>query len=372
MSTSPSTASMPLWEQWTSSIKQEFTYALTNTSQISAYIEPLTQIFWPNLNTEWAGTQVMALRQESDTCFTLVLKPHKDWKGFQPGQHIALNVTANGTKLSRYFSISSSPALFEDKGIIEVSIREQQGGRVTPWLRQLSIGTRIGISEAMGDFIVEASARPILMIAGGSGITPFRSYLSQVPYAETENAATLMYYASRSSDHLFADELKHLGKQQPVDVHLISSADSGRIQAEHIQSACPDFSQRTIYICGPNAMIERTQSILRELGVADQHMIVERFGPAPVDLSNIHIGGDVTFEQSGKTITNSESTLLNTADENHIPATSGCRMGICHKCKCHKNSGVVYNTLTQRYSDTGSEDIQLCVSIPVGDVSIQL
>ena len=65
-------------------------------------------------------------------------------------------------------------------------------------------------------------------------------------------------------------------------------------------------------------------------------------------------------------------SLLELAEQNGLKPLAGCRVGVCHQCKCTKKSGVVLNTLTGQYSDTGREDIQLCVSVPVNDVVLDV
>ena len=67
-----------------------------------------------------------------------------------------------------------------------------------------------------------------------------------------------------------------------------------------------------------------------------------------------------------------KKTLLELAEEEGLTPVSGCRQGICHQCICKKKQGRVYNTKTQEYSDSGPEEIQLCLSVPVGTVELEL
>ena len=207
----------------------------------------------------------------------------------------------------------------------------------------------------MGEFIIEDRQRPILMIAGGSGITPFRSFMTTQGDLYPHPKAQLMYYASQDGDHLFADELLSI-ESKSITSKLISTQKQGRFAKRHLKQYCPDFLDHDIYICGPNAMIEHVKFQLSELGVKEEHIFIEHFGPAPADLSNVEAGGTVHFLNTQKQIDSDKSdTLLALAEDNNISAEAGCRMGVCHKCKCKKKSGVVYNTLTQSYSDTGKK-----------------
>ena len=65
-------------------------------------------------------------------------------------------------------------------------------------------------------------------------------------------------------------------------------------------------------------------------------------------------------------------TLLDLAEQEGLKPVSGCRIGVCHQCICNKKQGRVYNTKTKQYSDTGAEEIQLCLSVPVGHVELEL
>ncbi|WP_156499396.1 2Fe-2S iron-sulfur cluster-binding protein, partial [Oleiphilus sp. HI0061] len=67
-----------------------------------------------------------------------------------------------------------------------------------------------------------------------------------------------------------------------------------------------------------------------------------------------------------------KATLLEISENQGLKPVAGCRMGVCHQCICKKKTGRVFNTRTQQYSDTGEEEIQLCVSVPVGKVELEL
>ena len=82
--------------------------------------------------------------------------------------------------------------------------------------------------------------------------------------------------------------------------------------------------------------------------------------------------GRVRFEGSDLEIDNDGRSLLEQAEEAGLQPESGCRMGICHTCSCTKRAGSVRNLLTGEVSDTEDEQIQICISAPVGDVAIEI
>ncbi|MGH2855505.1 MAG: 2Fe-2S iron-sulfur cluster-binding protein [Solirubrobacteraceae bacterium] len=83
-------------------------------------------------------------------------------------------------------------------------------------------------------------------------------------------------------------------------------------------------------------------------------------------------GGSVGFVRSGKRARNDGRSLLEQAERAGLQPQFGCRMGICRICTTRKLSGSVRNVLSGEVSDAGDENIQLCVSVPVGDVELAL
>ena len=83
-------------------------------------------------------------------------------------------------------------------------------------------------------------------------------------------------------------------------------------------------------------------------------------------------GGRISFTDSGVEATDDGRPLLEQAEDAGLTPESGCRMGICHTCTRRKTSGVVTNLITGAVSTTDEEDVQICVSAPVGDVELAL
>lgn len=367
-----------------------FSQALTQHSSFSGYFQPLIQMLVPQWSTDAYRAQIVEIRDEMADMYTLVLKPEtgvidRQWPLFEAGQYIELMIEKDGARTLRCFSISSSPAHYDQTGLIELSIRIQEKGRITPWIRQqLALGSLVNISAAQGDFVLPKSETPekLLFIAGGSGITPFRSMLQQQAMnkdnfngASAELDIHLLYY-SRDNQHIvFQQELEQLEKDfSNITVTFIDSEVSGFICVDHLQEYCSDFSQRSAFICGPSPMIQQARKVLADQGVEKDKINFEFFGAAPIEIEN-NEQGIVHFQTSEKIAVSEKDktqTLLEQAEEQGLNPVSGCRIGVCHQCICKKKSGVVFNTRTQEYSDTGSEEIQLCISVAQGDVVLDL
>lgn len=371
-----------------------FSQALTQHDRFSGYFQPLIQLLAPKWTTDAYRAQVVDIRDEMADMYTLVLKPvtgvlDRLWPTFQAGQFLELMIEKDGSRTTRCFSISSSPAYYQRTGLIELSIRIQQKGRITPWIRQqLEKKDRVNISRAQGDFVLPAKAKflytdrdsnkesdKLLFIAGGSGITPFRSMLHQLKGHTPALDIHLLYYSRDDQQVLFQQEFEQLEKECPnLNITFVDSQSQGFISVQHLEDFCSDFSQRSIYICGPNPMIQQTRKVLADLDVAKDNIHFEYFGAAPLELAT-NTQGAVHFQASDKVWINQDqqpASLLEQAEALNLKPVSGCRIGVCHQCICKKKSGVVYNTRTQEYSDTGTEEIQLCISVAQGDVVLDL
>ena len=358
--------------------RQWVSQSLTQENQITAYLEPLIQVVLPGWTTDAVRSKVIQVRPETNDVYTLVIRPGKRWKGFKAGQHLQITAEQNGSLQTRFFSVSSAPAYFKKTGLIEMSIRVQEGGRVTPWLRDaFAAGGICNLSPAEGDFTLPEGNQPVLMIAGGSGITPFRSMLSQMAASGDKRDAHLMFYVRDASNALFQEEFEKIAAEHDnIRVTFMNSAEKGVFSAEHIKEVCPDFAERKVMICGPTPMIQLVRQVVSGEGVSADNIMFEYFGAAPIELDRADAkDAYVSFEKGGVAAMSSAEnpvSLLELAEQNGLKPLAGCRVGVCHQCKCTKKSGVVLNTLTGQYSDTGREDIQLCVSVPVNDVVLDV
>jgi ferredoxin-NADP reductase len=359
-----------------------FARSLTNKEGFSAYIESVVQLFKPEWRYQKLAAKVISTQIENSNIYTLTLKPDSNWSGFQAGQYILLSAEINGRMLTRPFSISSAPRDFEETGFIQVTIRVQDKGSVTPWLRDnLKKRDYVYLSEAMGEFCLGSASHKKVFIAGGSGVTPIRSMLNDYRDSDWLKDAHLFFYLRNQDELFFKEDLERL-QQKGLNVHLMFSDEIGFFSIEQLTSelASNNLDATDYYICGPGQMIELCTSSIESAGVNSSNIHFEYFGKAPVKIdldpnqNNEFI--EVNYLDSRKqtkftsgTVT---KTLLELAEEEGLKPVSGCRMGICHQCICKKTQGRVFNTKTQEYSDSGAEEIQLCISIPVGAVELEL
>jgi ferredoxin-NADP reductase len=354
---------------------------LTNTTSFGIYIEPIIQLLSPNWKSGKISAKITDVRHESSNIYTLVLKPSTKWRTFEAGQFIQLSTEINGSLITRTFSISSEPNYFKTDGKIELTIRSQNQGLLTPWLQtSAKAGHIVYLTQANGDFILKNHKPKKLFIAGGSGITAIRPILKQFKNEAWFKDAQLLFYVNDRTERLFLDDLNKL-EAFGLNYSYIFSEESGRICQSHFDEFCKDLNEREVYVCGPPKMIETTQNLLKDNNIPEPNIYFEYFGPPPLQPTNFTLEDDgeyiqVDYLSSKKQVSfkadTAPKTLLDIAESEGLKPLSGCRIGVCHQCICKKKQGRVFNIKTKKYSDSGSEEIQLCLSVPVGHVELEL
>lgn len=367
-------------------IQRFLSTSLTNTTSFGAYLEPIIQLIKPQWRHGRICARVVMLTNENNNTYTLTLKPDRAWRNFIAGQFVHLSCEKEGAMLTRTFSLSCSPQYFALSGEITLTIRQQDKGLLTPWLAEhLKAGDTVYISQAQGEFCLSSSKREKVFIAGGSGLTPIFSMLSSAQDNDWFKNTSLLFYTNNEKSRFFMEKLSYL-TNKGLKLTALETKQTGRITREHIESLIESPLDKEYYICGPGEMITTSQSILQEMGISADQMHTEFFGNTAIAMPRLSLENDsdeiiqVDYLDSKKQSTyspadflgTSTSTLLEIAEQEGLKPVSGCRMGVCHQCICKKKTGRVYNTRTQEYSDTGEEEIQLCVSVPLGRVELEL
>jgi ferredoxin-NADP reductase len=132
--------------------------------------------FWmQKLDPAWSlrelRARVVDVIDETHDVKTFVLAPNQHWRGHRAGQHTMIEVEIGGARVRRCYSISSAPG----ERFICITVKRQPGGKVSGWLHDnLRRGDVVGLSPAAGDLVLPAGAEPLLMHAGGTGITPLK------------------------------------------------------------------------------------------------------------------------------------------------------------------------------------------------------
>jgi ferredoxin-NADP reductase len=286
-------------------------------------------------------------------------------------------VEVDGVRRNRTFSLSSSPLLWGEQGLVTLTIKRLPGGLVTNWLHDhLQTGAIVGLGEAFGDFLIPEPARPVLFIVGGSGITPVLSQLETMAARDYRAPVTLLYFVRTRDDVIAREKLQALeARYSALTLKIIATHESEkpRYLSDRDLDAVPGIKARQIYLCGPKGLMDLAQNLLCRRGFADEDIHSTFFSAPSADLGNETLGGQVQFEGSRLEVgSEGDATLLEIAEAAGLTPRHGCRMGICHQCSCRKTTGTVINRLTGQASGPGEENVQLCISVPRGPVSLDL
>ncbi len=348
--------------------------AMTTPHGVDRYLE----LFNPTWSVNEVRAEVSAVRHPTADSVTLTLRPNSNWQGFRAGQFVRLTVEIDGVRRSRCYSPANSVHAVDGK--IELTAKAHAGGFVSKFLReQARPGMVVTLSQADGSFALpEQRPERVLLISGGSGITPVMAMLRTLCDEGHTGRITFLHYCNGAKDLIYAEELAEIAARYP-NVELLraftEAEQCGELQGlfcrEQLATAVPDYAEASTFLCGPPGMMKVVQQLWAEDGLGER-LHLENFTAAPVVIDSTNAEGEVRFARSERLAVNNGATLLDQAEAAGLRPEAGCRMGICHTCTCRKLSGQVRDTRTGQLSDGGEEDIQICVSVPVGTVTLDV
>ena len=230
----------------------------------------------------WRVATVREIVEETPRAKTLVVDV-PDWPGHRAGQHVDVRLTAeDGYQAQRSYSIASAP---EDEQLV-LTVERLDDGEVSPYLvDELRPGDELELRGPVGGYFVwdAADGGPLLLVAGGSGVVPFRAMLRHRAAASSDVPVRLLY-SSRSLDEvIYRDELERLG----ADVRLTLTREqpegwtgfARRIDAELLaEVAWPPTERPRVFVCGPTTFVEVAANALVGLGHEPGRIRTERFG----------------------------------------------------------------------------------------------
>ena len=209
-----------------------------------------------------------------------------DWQGHLAGQHVDVRLTAeDGYVAERSYSIASPP----EAARVALTVERLDDGEVSPYLvGELRVGDRLELRGPIGGFFVwkTSDERPLLLIAGGSGVVPLMAMLRHRAYSNGKAPARLLYSSRTQADIIYRAELDRLaGDGLAVHHTLTREKPEGwkgftrRVDQSMMQEvAWPTEEMPAVYICGPTTFVEAAASLLVAMGYAPATVKTERFG----------------------------------------------------------------------------------------------
>lgn len=333
-------------------------------------LEDLVSLVDPLWSLTRVRARVVAARREAPHVRTLILEPNRLWKGHLAGQHVGVEVEVDGRRLHRVFSLSSPPSA---DGLLRITVKEHERGRVSAWWnRRATVGDVVTLTQAAGTFVLpNPLPTKIVMVSGGSGITPLMAMLRELHVSHAAVEVLFVHTAHSRKDTIFADELETIAEQWPLlDLRLHDSSESGRLGDDELAALAAEARGAVTFACGPAGLLEKVRLAWREAGI-DETLHEERFG-APrreTSMSGVHAVETTT----GRLFAAREGrSMLEEAEAAGLSPAHGCRVGICHTCKCRKLSGVVEDLRDGSLHAEDGETIQLCVMAARSAVTLDL
>lgn len=321
--------------------------------------------------------EVTSVHRSTADSITLTLRPTRQWQGFAAGQFVQIGVVVDGVRHTRCYSPCDSARRAD--GRIELTVKAHPGGLVSRHLHEHARpGLVVDLSQASGTFrLPDARPDKVLLISGGSGITPVLAMLRTLADEGFTGPITFLHYANREADVAQLAPLRRLADAHP-NIRLVlayTDADAGGdlrgfFDAEHLAAAAPWHAAAQTYLCGPPGLMKSVAALYEELGLADR-LHTEDFAPALARADEDAVG-QLDFVGSAVAAENSGATILEQAEAAGLTPDYGCRMGICFSCTAIKRAGCTRNVLTGELASDPDHPIQLCVNVPVGDVSIEI
>lgn len=328
------------------------------------------------INPLWTSRElrgrVEEVIRETEDAATLVIRPGWGWRyNHRPGQFVGIGVDINGKFHWRSYSVSSPP---QKRGrTLAITVRAMPEGFLSDHLvNGLAPGTIVRLALPSGDFVLpDPPPAKSLFLVGGSGITPVMSMLRTLD-RRGAMGDVVVHYASTSPERMiFRDELAALHDKHPsLTVHRWFSDTSGIFQLRELDAVVPDWRERETWACGPGPMLDAIESQWESAGIDDQ-LHLERF--------SLELGGDggeggtLLFRNSQKTAeVDGATTVLEAGESVGVGMPYGCRVGICHTCTVTKVSGTVRDLRNGTEFSEPNEQVQTCVTVPVGACELDI
>ncbi|WP_337058825.1 benzoate 1,2-dioxygenase electron transfer component BenC [Pseudomonas sp. USHLN015] len=222
---------------------------------------------------------ISEVRQLSDSTIALSLKGESLARlAFLPGQYVNLKVP--GSEQSRAYSFSS----LQKGGEVSFLIRNVPGGLMSSFLTGLAkAGDQLTLAGPLGSFYLRDIRRPLLLLAGGTGLAPFTAMLEKIAEQGSEHPLHLIYGVTHDFDLVELDKLEAFAARIPNFTFsaCVASPDSSYPQkgyvTEHIEPGHLNEGDVDIYLCGPPPMVEAVSRFIREQGVQPANFYYEKF-----------------------------------------------------------------------------------------------
>ncbi|MFO1376191.1 MAG: 2Fe-2S iron-sulfur cluster-binding protein [Steroidobacteraceae bacterium] len=323
---------------------------------------------------------------------------------FRPGQFLTFSLPVGpgaeeGRTTTRCYSLSDRPDPARYRVTIKRVTAPADRPDVSPGLSSghfhdaVQVGDELRIRAPSGRFFMDPDSMvPVVLIAGGIGITPIMSMLRWC-LAERPGRPIHLYYGVRNGrEQAFKRQIEELAATHAeVHLHVVySRPGEGDVQGrdfQHRGHVDVDLLRRTLphgrhqfYVCGPPTMMQTLVPAIADWGVPLADLHYEAFGPASVRLPGAEVltgvpatpPVEVRFRRSGRTLTwdGSDATLLDFSERHGIALDSGCRSGGCGTCETRLVEGTVLYEHAPDHEITPGHCL-MCVGRPASSIVLE-
>lgn len=226
------------------------------------------------------AAELVAVEVLSDTTFALTVRPAAPL-AFLPGQYV--NVGVPGSARARSYSFSTAPGA----DLAGFLVRNIPGGAMSGFLAGMPApGTPLSLTGPIGGFYLREPRRPVVMLAGGTGLAPFLSMLDRMAATGCDQPAHLVYGVTRDADLVALDRIEAAAARlprltwttcvaDPASAHPRLGYVTAHLDPERLHGGAAD-----VYLCGPPPMVEAVRAHLAASGVAPAGFHHEKFAPS--------------------------------------------------------------------------------------------
>ena len=221
-----------------------------------------------------------------DAAFELVLDSGSDAPAFLPGQYV--NIGVPGSAQHRSYSFSSAPGAPRMRFLI----KQVPGGLMSSWLLDAQPGQSLQITGPLGSFYLRPVNRPLLLLAGGTGLAPFLSMLEVLAAQELAHPIHLIYGVTRDQDLVMVDRLEDYAAHIPGFTFTTCVADLNTAHprqgyvTQHMPPEVLHQGDVDVYLCGPPLMVDAVQKHFAAAAIAPAQFYYEKFASATTGVAS--------------------------------------------------------------------------------------
>lgn len=321
---------------------------------------------------------VQSVRRPTPSSVELSFAPPATPLHYRAGQYLTFDVPIDGREHARAYSLVGSPGRGDPLAII---VKKVDGGVVSNHLHaRAAPGLTLGATGPQGRFCVEqhTGGRHVVLVGGGSGITPLHAIARELLHGEPETTVVLLYCNTSPDEIILCPELGCLAEEcngRLAIVHVLEQgaealgAVPGRLEVHRAAQLLGELAlgrSAEFYLCGPEGLMAVVRDALRALSVPPERVFEERFvrpegGSDEAQVVSIQLGG-----KAYEVAVPPRATILDAALAAGVPIECSCRVGDCGTCKLRRVRGEVEQSRVEGLSpdDEAAGYVLSCVSHP--------